>query len=171
MSNDPIKAANQIGNRARHISTNVTHIVTALRTVTPDGYPTGGSGTRGSGHSDPTAGAALSRTEGTGPGYLPADWYDLLLDQLAVIQAALDVIDQIHAEWVRGSATDRDRCSGLVNPACTELRASPDHEGLCVTCTTKACRRCWRKPSEQRRSPITGEPTCEACYRRERRSA
>jgi hypothetical protein len=83
--------------------------------------------------------------------------------------AALDVIDLFAAQWVKHQP-GQHRCNGKIRPECVNI-ADPDGHGLCVECRPFACHRCWSKPSEGRRSPMTGEPCCEADYRREFRAA
>lgn len=169
---DPNFAANQIAHRTRNMPSQVMHVAAALRTVTPDGYPNGGDRTGSSGPSDPTAGAALARTTGTGPGYRTADDWAELLHAIATMQAALDTIAALHQRYARAHSTPADRCSGLIDPTCTRIRdGHPDHHGLCAPCALLACRTCWKRPADQRRSPVTHDKSCEACYRRESRAA
>lgn len=175
---DPVIAANQIGTRTRHLSSTVVRIVAALRLDVADGYPRGGSGARGPINeiSDPTFAAVDTRTVGTATDhdYKPADNYDLLLEQLAAIQSALDLIDAIHDAKVRSRSTIADRCSRLVDPGCTNVRGTAPH-GLCDHCwTTNRCPACGERlvaTDPPRRLQASGERCCQPCYRAEAKAS
>lgn len=178
MSSDPIIAANQIGNRTRHLSSITRRIVAALHLDAADGYPAGSSGGRGPVNeiSDPTFGAVNARTTGTGDGYGPADDHDLLLEQLAVMQAALDIVDTIHARRVQARAQAADRCSGYVDATCERLQPSPRHpHGVCDHCwTANRCPSCGERliaTNPPRRLQTTGERCCQPCYRNEAKAS
>lgn len=67
----------------------------ALRTATADGFGvgSGSAGPRPVNHiSDPTGEQATHNTTGTGAGYGPADEYQLVLDNLRVAAAALEIV-------------------------------------------------------------------------------
>lgn len=176
MTRDPAAITNRIAARTQHLPRQIRATIANLHLATPDGYPAGGGdGPRGSDVSDPTFAAVNGRTRiGEPHAYGPTDAHEFMCWQLAIIDAALDLLDEIvFARWIAVRATEADRCSGKIDPSCRNLRSSDDageHHGLCVDCRPKACTRCGVRPKEARRSPVTGEACCEACYRREGRT-
>lgn len=181
--NDLNALARRIAHDAANLPLDVRRTLDWLAVMIRDGYPSGGSGARASGHGDPVPAAALANTTGTGPGYRPADKLDLLTYHLHVIEGSLVVIldDIARGAQLHHATHTKDRCAGLIDPTCTRLRADGDGDtaddrtrfnGLCADCWQAACPACRLRPVQTgRRLPSTGEPSCEACYRREMRGA
>lgn len=138
-----------------------------------DGWPhRGETAGRGGATLSTVEAATIARTTGTGSGYGIADRHEAIAQALAVAAGQLhEVITLLRGQAPPVTAQLGDRCSGRVDPTCTELAASTSERGgLCARCIPSACRRCWSRPAEARRSPVSHEPCCEACYRRELRA-
>ena len=88
-----------------------------------------------------------------------ADDYGRMLDRI------------LRTHLARPEPTDAQRCSGRIDPTCTNWASehtTPDtgmtDTTICDTCFQAACKRCLSRAPEGRY--IDGQPVCGACYKR-----
>ena len=164
---DPtIRLARKIAADATALPRVVESWLTSIRLVTADGYGSGRPADPGpravNTISDPTGEQAARNTTGTGSGYGPSDEHGLVLDQLRIAAAALELAGRY--------ASRRDVFHGDT-PVCSGGHLAGAHipqsaGGWCdPTCAT---------PAELHRGEDGGyslrrEGLCEACGRRYRR--
>lgn len=112
---------------------------------------------------------------------------DMLRDE---IHCTIEAIEQLHeslvvmarsATGIRIERIEGRRCSGAIDPTCTNWAAEQHHpitgeqiDTLCVACWQQACPICKYRPADTRRPvDLDGRkvPGCEACRRKQTRAA
>lgn len=148
------------------------HLATLVATGWPASHGAGG-GRSGGGHGDPVLSAIIARTGIPDPDLPPehrampgdvADWQTRTLAGILVwLNALLDTCDRTVPP---AGSTPADRCTGHIDPTCTELAThAPGHNGLCARCVVAACPACRMRPVAPGRHLGDGRRSCEACYR------